>query len=148
MLLNIAKDNNIEVREADLFDISGTLRRENDHWRIYINRQDSSTRQLFTLAHELGHYFLHKESRTEFIDGSFVLNREETTKYELEELEANEFAGNLIMQEDAIVKRIGKEQRVNVKHVEDLATEFGVSLPAMAVRLRNIGYDIPDKPAA
>ena len=148
LLLRIAQDNGIEVREADLFDISGTLRCENDHWRIYVNRQDSSTRQLFTLAHELGHYFLHKDSRSEFIDGGFVLHREEATKYEIEEVEANEFAANLTMPEEAIVRRIGDVRAVSAQNVTELAREFGVSLPAMAVRLHNIGYGVPDKPTS
>ncbi len=148
LLLQIAQEEGIEVREADLFDISGALRHEKEQWRIYVNRQDSPTRQLFTLAHELGHYFLHKDTRPEFIDGGFVLHREESTKYDIEEVEANEFAGNLIMPEGPIAKRIGQERKVNAQQVEALAKEFGVSLLAMAVRLRNIGYDVPDKPTS
>lgn len=144
LLLQIAKDNNVEVLEADMFEISGALRREDSQWRIYVNRQDSPTRRLFTLAHELGHYFLHKDKRSEFVDSGFVMHREEVSKYHEEELEANEFAGNLIMPEAEIVKRIGQERSVTAQDVLELASAFRVSPLAMATRLRNIGYHVHD----
>ena len=64
-LTKLAKDHGVEVLEADLYDISGALKHEYGKWRIYINRQDSSTRQIFTLAHELGHFFLHRDEAEE-----------------------------------------------------------------------------------
>lgn len=144
LLFHIARDNDIEVMEADLYEISGALRKENNNWRIYINRQDSPTRQRFTLAHELGHYFMHRDKRPEFIDGGFVMQRMESSKYEEEELEANEFAGNLIMPETEISERLEGARHITTQNVVELAKEFRVSTLAMATRLRNIGYEVPN----
>ena len=87
-LLKMAKDNHIEVLEAELYDISGALRREGNGWKIYVNRQDSPQRKRFTIAHELGHYFLHADEGEEFVDGS-VFTRSDTERYGQRELEAN-----------------------------------------------------------
>lgn len=139
-LAKLAKDHQVEVLEADMYDMSGALKREQGGWRIYINRQDSPTRQLFTLAHELGHFFLHRQEEEEFVDGALVMNRDEDGKYGKKELEANEFAGNLVMPEVMIRKRIG-EKPLDDEKVLELASVFGVSPLAMALRLRSIGYD-------
>lgn len=138
----IAEEQGIEVLEADLHDISGALRREDSKWRIYVNREDSPARQIFTIAHELGHYFLHGRLREEFVDGEFVMNRDENTKFDEEELEANEFAGNLMMPAGRIERTL-KGRAPTEKQVLELADTFRVSPLAMAIRLRTLGYDVP-----
>lgn len=135
-LLNLAKENNIEIYEKELDDISGALRKENDRWVIYVNRSDSKQRQLFTIAHELGHYFLHKNEKDEFIDSPFI-HRDETNKYAEMEVEANEFAANLIMPEQIIDDLIDIQHYSN-DEVRRLSKVFGVSLIAMEVRLKNL----------
>lgn len=140
-LAKVAKDHGVEVLEADLYDMSGALKREQGRWRVYINRQDSPTRQLFTLAHELGHFFLHKDEAEEFVDGDFVMNRDDDTKYTQEELEANEFAGNLVMPEGMIRAKLG-DKTPDDEAVLGLARNFQVSPLAMAIRLRSIGYEL------
>jgi Zn-dependent peptidase ImmA (M78 family) len=141
-LAKLAKDNGVTVLEADMYDMSGALKKEYDGWKIYINRQDSPTRQLFTLAHELGHFFLHRESDEEFVDGDFVMNRDEDAKYRKTEMEANEFAGNIVMPEGMIRTRLRDRQPTD-ETVIDLAQQFNVSPLAMAIRLRSIGYELP-----
>jgi Zn-dependent peptidase ImmA (M78 family) len=142
LLRKIARDEGIEILEADLFDIAGALRREGGHWRVYINRQDSPTRQLFTLAHELGHYFLHADGMREFVDSDFVMHRTEDSKYEAEELQANEFAGSLVMPARLIDEKLGQGTPTE-KQVLELADRFHVSPLAMALRLQNLGYVVP-----
>lgn len=141
-LTKLAKDHGVQVLEADMYDMSGALKRESGSWKIYINRQDSSTRQIFTLAHELGHFFLHREEDEEFVDGDFVMNRDEDAKYRRTEMEANEFAGCMVMPEETIRRRLG-ERIPDDETVVDLASQFQVSPLAMAIRLRSIGYDMP-----
>lgn len=139
-LLKIASDNSIKVLQSDLFEISGALRKEKDGWVIYVNRGDSSQRNVFTIAHELGHFFVHKQDCEEFIDGQFV-SRNEQEKYALKELEANEFAGNLIMPEAQVRHLVTGVITADMVHL--MAKNFGVSSIAMETRLRNLGYDPP-----
>ncbi len=138
----IAEEQGIEVLEADLHDISGALRREEGKWRIYVNREDSPARQVFTIAHELGHYFLHGTLREDFVDGDFVMNRDENEKYDEEELEANEFAGNLVMPAERIERRL-RGGTPTEKAVLELADQFHVSPLAVVIRLRTLGYAVP-----
>lgn len=42
-------------------EISGAICKEDEKYVIYINESHSVTRNRFTLAHELGHYFYDKE---------------------------------------------------------------------------------------
>lgn len=142
LMLQIAADHDIKLIENELFEMSGALRKENEKWVIYINKSDSPQRKLFTLAHELGHFFVHSEMRDEFVDGQLI-SRTEQEKYAAVELEANEFAGNLIMPEEKIRRELPQENVLTEKRVIDLAKEFNVSAIAMATRLRNLNYDVP-----
>jgi len=143
LLQKIAEDNGIEILESDLFDISGALRYENGKWRIYVNKDDSNARKIFTIAHELGHYFMHSEGEKEFVDGQFVMNRAEVDRFSQRELEANEFAGNLVMPEQEIRKRLDGQNPTQEKVLE-LAKKFNVSALAMATRLRNLDIHVPE----
>lgn len=139
-LLGIAEQNGIKVMQSDLYEISGALRKEGNHWVIYVNAFDSPKRQLFTIAHELGHFFAHKEKCDEFIDGQFISRaKQEEFAREKTELEANEFAGNLIMPEDKV--RALAVGVINADTIRSLAKSFGVSTIAMQTRLHNLGYD-------
>ncbi len=71
LLTRICRDEGIAVLEADLGDIAGVLRNEPSGWRIYLSRQDASARQLLTLAHLLGHFFLHAAPGQTFVESAF-----------------------------------------------------------------------------
>ena len=140
-MLSIAKDHGITILQSDLYEMSGALRKEGVKWVIYVNKNDSKQRQLFTIAHELGHFFAHKDMCDEFVDGQLV-SRAEQEKYAIQELEANEFAGNLVMPEHKIREALHHGQLTEQKVLE-LARQFQVSSLAMATRLRNLDYDVP-----
>lgn len=150
ILQQTARDCDIEIEQADLRDVSGVLYlTETKKWKILVNQSDSLPRKMFTIAHELGHYFLHKDKHTKFVDSQFspiCYNRAEATKYENFEVEANEFAGVLIMpksvvdKEIAILKQELKTQKIDADFIAILANKFGVSPIAMLTRLKNLGY--------
>ena len=140
-MLKIASDHDIKILQSDLYEMSGALRKEGNKWVIYVNKNDSRQRQLFTIAHELGHFFAHKELCDEFVDGQLV-SRSEQEKYAIQELEANEFAGNLVMPEIKIREQVDETQ-LTEQRVMELARKFQVSSIAMATRLRNLDYDVP-----
>lgn len=112
-------------------DISGMLRVEPDFApQIYIDEADTSQRQRFTIAHEIGHYY----ERTLNGEGDFNFIDRRGGRYDVHEFYADEFAGNLLMPE-AEVRRMD-ETSVSIA---ELAARFGVSLPAIRMRLKRLG---------
>lgn len=113
---------------------SGLLRYEDGIWNICINSLHNKKRQRFTLAHELGHYILHKEKNSEFRDT--VLFRNEVL--DSMEYNANEFAGELLMPENTLRTYINNGTR----NIGELADVFGVSASAMKYRIVSLGYTL------
>ncbi|KRT92194.1 ImmA/IrrE family metallo-endopeptidase [Bacillus sp. GM2] len=102
---------------------------------IYVKHDDAPVRKRFTIAHELGHYFLHAESQTDFIDEQSVFFR--NGQKNKEETEANDFAANLLMPRELVLKIWGMSG-----DVEFLSHYFGVSRTAMKYRLNNLGVSV------
>ena len=90
-------------------DISGLLAIENNQGTIGYNQNESRVRRRFTIAHELGHYELHKNQSALFVDKQFKIYRSQNSStvnnnQELEK-EANAFAAAVLMPEE-FIKRI------------------------------------------
>lgn len=103
-------------------------------------RQDVAEpgRKRFGLAHELGHWILHKGH-------SQVLACTEDDLYASYkgsslEVEANSFAAGLLMPEELFAARIA-DSRPSVEKIKVLAEEFGTSLTATAVRYVEVRDD-------
>lgn len=98
---------------------------------IYINSEDPSTRQMFTIAHELGHFELKHEP--EQFD---VLYRFATPidKNPIEQ-EANTFAANLLVPEE-MLKKVREKYKLTTNDFIALANIFGVSPEVMRYRLQ------------
>lgn len=96
---------------------------------IYVNKDEFPPRQLFTIAHELGHKLLHedylKSSRYKFLMRSNMWNSSDPI-----EQEANAFAANLL-----VPKYMLDEYR-NFGTVSELAKLFAVSEPVVQNRLK------------
>lgn len=128
-VLKLAKLNDIKVYEADLEkNISGAIRydKETKKFEILINKNDSPVRQRFTIAHELGHFFLHKEileNEKIHIDIMYRMPDEK-------EKEVDYFAGALLMNKILLEKMYDEDTSIL-----DLAQLFKVSVSAMTVRL-------------
>ncbi len=130
--VKIAKDLGIRVYFADFKDeddkISGFFFAEKNE--IYINKNEYAPRQAFTIAHELGHKFLHED----WLKSSDyqVLLRESfspTTK-DLKEVEADTFAGHLLAPRHML------DQYYKIASIEELAKLFMVSIPVIRTRLK------------
>lgn len=103
-----------------------------DKKNIYINENDPSYRQSFTVAHELGHIVLQHQP-----DKVGVLFRNTNIPTTDEEKEANAFAANLLMPKPFILK-VMKEYNLNKEDVNILAGIFGVSPQAMGHQLERV----------
>jgi len=103
------------VNRSQLFDESGRAR---------YHFEKSSDRVLnFTLAHEFGHIYL-EHAYIPNSDKSLIVNQEE-------DLEADEFAGRLLMPERSL-------KSANFSDLDLVARTFNVSLSALDVRLTHL----------
>jgi Zn-dependent peptidase ImmA (M78 family) len=120
---------------------------------IGLNISHSKTRQRFTLAHELGHFSLHKNS-----DGlMYVDDRDFFVRFrnphssggsDREEREANAFAAEILMPKDFLerdIETVGDELSLSAEHtfIAELAARYGVSRQALSFRLINLGLIDP-----
>jgi Zn-dependent peptidase ImmA (M78 family) len=111
--------------------VSGFIKQIENQVSICVNKFDSLNRKRFTIAHELGHYFLHKDKLTDgIIDGVNTLNRDGTV--DKIENEANDFAANLLMPEQ-VFKALWKREDYSVTNV---AEYFLVSESAIVTRAK------------
>ena len=121
-------------------DISGCLLRDKkDGAIIGVNSLHHENRQRFTIAHELGHYLLHKGELT-FIDRKFnrinFRSGSSASTDDIEEIEANKFAGELLMPEEFLSKDILASDDIEKGDLqEELAQKYRVSKQAITIRL-------------
>lgn len=140
-----------EGRERSL---SGVLFRLGGTIIIGVNSLEVPARRRFTVAHELGHYFLGHLDQVVHVDEKIPLTLAPVYKFRdersqngtvVEEVEANAFAAELLMPEEFIARELRRFEDVSdVDEVIDtLAERFEVSVPAMTVRLTALGYVRP-----
>lgn len=100
--------------------------------RIYVNQDETLERQAFTMAHELGHWELHRAIFLQEPERYPVLPRfSAPNQSDPLEKEANKFAACLLV--PARLLRPVKDAPVS-----DLASIFGVSRTMMEFRVKNV----------
>ena len=153
-IISICEKLNIQVQETNLLsnDISGLIykNKENTNYNILINSNQSAGRKSFTIAHELGHFLLHKDrlddekeiiSIAKGIDINslgYITRQNITTtsspEYRELESEANKFAAEILMPEKEFLK-----QCICQNSIDDIANFFGVSISAATIRADRLG---------
>jgi Zn-dependent peptidase ImmA (M78 family) len=129
-------------------DVSGLLISKGGSTVIAVQERDPLNRQRFTIAHEIGHFYL----RHQFEPGEHVhvdrghlitpRNSRSSSGLDLKEIEANQFAACLLMPSKLVSVRFTalRVKSLCEDHVTHLASEFGVSEQAMTIRLSTLGY--------
>lgn len=101
---------------------------------IYNNRIRSVGRISFTLAHEFGHYLLHREA---YPDG-FYCGQQDVVRWDSEygqvEHQANVFAANFLMPLDDFRRQIPAVAKVDLDMIAHCADRYRVSLIAATLR--------------
>lgn len=108
--------------------------REPGDFTVFIPTHTSRLRDRFTIAHELGHYFLHYRAPERHRVGE---RKSTFTRLgrNVSETQANVFASNLLMPAEkfkATFERFGRDMAAVAQH-------FGVSVPAAKVRAEYLG---------
>jgi hypothetical protein len=126
---------------AEAFD--GLLEHRTGRFHIYCNLDrvecEDSPRSRFTLAHELGHYFI--DEHRQALAAGLAPSHPSRCEYESEllvEQEADHFAACLLMPQHLFIRRArGKAQ--GIPAIQQLAASFGTSLTSTAIRYAVLG---------
>jgi Zn-dependent peptidase ImmA (M78 family) len=139
----IAKKYGITINKTDLPEnISGMLHKPSA--TIFVNQIHPKNRRRFTIAHELGHYFLSSISGVHVDKQIGLVFRDENSKEAIfaEEIAANRFAAELLMPSDMVKNEIDKMDKSNLSvedMIQNIADLFEVSSIAMTYKLKNLG---------
>lgn len=146
----VAKSYHIGVNRRAADDkLSGFILRDpNKSAIIGVNSNHHPNRQRFTIAHEIGHYLLHKGDiiHVDSEKRAFEINFrgvEASKGVDDQEKEANLFAAELLMPKsllDKDLKCLGQMDLLNEEVIESLAKQYKVSVAALTFRLSNLNY--------
>lgn len=134
------KVNNAKFKRDNLV---GLIMKDGDDVTVLVKQDDPGFRKRFTIAHELGHYFLHLSKDGEYLDKEANLFRQQSGDEggsvggdRRREFQANLFAAALLMPADE-VRRYWKER----DSIKELAGIFKVSPTAMGLRIAALDLD-------
>lgn len=127
--------------------ISGQIKRLPDgRFEVASSKTEHYFRQRFTLAHELGHYVLHRSLIGAGVDDDTKYRSTSAGEFyntdidHLHERQANSFAATVLMPESLLRSEFGKLNDTDVQgKVNALCSKFQVSRSAMEWRLKNLG---------
>lgn len=122
-------------------DLGFALKKEEDII-IFINSSIRLSREIFTLAHEIGHIILHFREKESFIENNGTIAGYSDDE---KEQEANYFAACLLMPSDEVERFIDLElpdfekQGLSSVDIARLMSEFNVSYDVVLNRLESLG---------
>lgn len=142
---SIAQRNGVSVTRQELeSNVSGILVIKNNKAVICVNINHHPNRQRFTIAHELGHFLLHKNETNIFVDEPIILFRNAASSdcQAKKEIEANIFAAELLMPKFKIIKALESNaiDAFDEYEVKNLASKFGVNSQALIIRLTQLKF--------
>jgi len=129
----ICKAFDLELVYSSDLDAEGILVSKGDRHVVLIKDgiDTYETRRLFTIAHELGHYYLPLHQR-----GIFVCNSDDLHQYKpicQFEYEANKFASELLMPDPQFSEDVRKSD-FSIEDLVRLANKYQTSLTSTAIR--------------
>lgn len=117
-----------------------TVMKTNDKFYIAIPIISNMQRKNFVIAHELGHLFLHMGFKTNIeVWDNQILNQYRRFSMLEQEIQANEFAANLLMPIDEYINEIDRQTKNNKNiDIKAISEKFNVGY----VLAYNRGYDM------
>jgi Zn-dependent peptidase ImmA (M78 family) len=127
----------VHGEELDGFEGMLAANRARTKWLIVYNSAiRSEGRKRFTIAHEFGHYILHRRVRDRFQCGGSDIETDDANERDIE-AEADKFASTLLMPLDDFRRQVDG-QPVSFDLIGHCAERYGVSLTAAALRWMEI----------
>jgi len=129
-ILEIVKEFGIKVYVTCFSEIDGMTGVcgviNNETAEIYLNKEHSKVRNTFTLAHELGHFFLHKDPSLKFRVDKCLENNSE-------EIEANYFAASFLVPKEKLLLILRE-----TKNIPAIAQYFAVSEDVIKIIVKHL----------
>jgi Zn-dependent peptidase ImmA (M78 family) len=122
------KGDNLPMFEGALY---GNYRDNKSRWLIIYNNSMIASRINFTLAHEFGHYLLHRHEKPAFECSAVDVGR--LTDEIEREAEANEFASQLLMPPHDFRSQIN-DQEISFDLIDHITNRYQVSLTAAVLQ--------------
>lgn len=130
---------NIIIKEEPIDGADGRILMKENSGIITVNSSvDYPSKKRFILAHELGHFELHRGQQAGFNDSDETLNHWYHHKLPQEEIEANAFAAEYLMPSDLFASEC-QGKRFDHSVIDYLASRFQVSKTAAILRFAEIG---------
>ena len=127
--------------QKEAFFSDGAVEKEGNGFKIIVSPFQDEKRERFTIAHELGHLFLHMGYRT----NNELWEKQENNIYHRignseKEYQANEFAAAFLMPATEYLAVLNKVAEGNMVYTSKIAEYFNVSIEAAANRGKFLGY--------
>lgn len=128
---------NVTIKETPIEGSQGRILIKGNTGIISVNSSITHQgKKNFVIAHEIGHFILHKNISTLFSDTHKTLA--DWYKNGLHEQQANEFASELLMPTELFKSKVYKK-KLSIDLIEEVATYFNVSLTATFLKYRTAG---------
>lgn len=136
---DLATELNLIVKSSTLpVGISGEIKPSTEAragFIIRVNRHEHKNRQRFTLAHELAHYFLHRDDIGAGLQDNALYRSHLSDK---REAEANRLAADILMPWTVIEEKLKQYKHLPIsERIDMIANDLGVSTTALNIRLGN-----------
>ncbi len=128
--------------QTDFSYADGAVVKVGDSFRILLSPFQDEKRRRFTIAHELGHLFLHMG----YLTNAELWGRQEENMYHQrlgsseKEYQANEFAAAFLMPKNEYLKKLNEFVIGNKVNTSKIAEYFNVSVEAASNRGKFLGY--------
>jgi len=127
--------------QTDFSCTDGSVVKEGNSFRILVSPFQDEKRRRFTIAHELGHLFLHMG----YLTNAELWERQDENIYHRlgsseKEYQANEFAAAFLMPQKEYIKIMNENIIGNKVNTSKIAEYFNVSVEAASNRGKFLGY--------
>ena len=123
-------------------DVSGMLVIRDGQATIGVNEQNHTNRQRFTVAHEIGHFILHKPRSGVFVDSTYTYRRDRQSSRRLDSRGPSQRLRRGTTDASRYGRTLSRQEWVDLidsAAVSDAAVEFQVSVEAFSIRLVTLG---------
>lgn len=131
----------IENPSIDVFSDGRIIKTGQNSFQIEVSPYQTKERRNFTIAHELGHLFLHMG----FLTNDAIWDLQTNVSYyrngdSEQEYQSNEFAAALLMPQDEYEHIMDENTDGDLVNTSEIARYFNVSVDAAANRGKWLGY--------